>query len=46
MRNAYTVTNNALRGLIQVIGLIRWLIVDLGKNLVFLLVRIRCGQGS
>jgi hypothetical protein len=35
-----------LGGLIQVIGLIRWLIVTgFGKNLLFI-VRIRRGQGS
>jgi hypothetical protein len=34
-----------LRGLIQIVGLIHWLIISLGKNLLFL-VRIRRGQGS
>ena len=34
-----------LGGLIQVVGIIQWLIIGLGKNLL-LIVRIRGGQGS
>jgi hypothetical protein len=39
IRGADAVTDKTLRGFIQVVVLIRWLIVGLGKNLLFL-VRI------